>query len=289
MDIEELTKAQIVLLTLLVSFVTSIATGIVTVTLLEEAPPELTRTINRVVERTVERVVPSESQGAAAVTTKEVVTVVKEEDLITDSIGKNAASLVRIYALDAQRERGIFLGLGFFVSKDGVIATDSSLISIARTYIVTIDSGDEFRAEGVADEKTALLHVRQTVPEGEGPKTFTPVTFADLSSLKLGQSVISLSGKERTNIAVAVIAGMETEEVVVPIANEDQEEGGPTERRVTKLSHVETTIEPQGVFPGSPLVNIFGEVIGMHTAELAKETGNVRYIPVSLIEPTTLE
>src|ERR1043166_8139095 len=52
MDIEKLTKSQIVLLTLLVSFMTSIATGILTVPLLQQAPPEITKTVNREVDHT---------------------------------------------------------------------------------------------------------------------------------------------------------------------------------------------------------------------------------------------
>ena len=47
---ESLTKTQIVLLVLLVSFVTSLATGIVTVTLVNQAPQPVTHTINKVVE-----------------------------------------------------------------------------------------------------------------------------------------------------------------------------------------------------------------------------------------------
>ena len=45
-----LTKTQIVLLFLLVSFVTSLATGIVSVTLVNQAPQPVTHTINKVVE-----------------------------------------------------------------------------------------------------------------------------------------------------------------------------------------------------------------------------------------------
>src|SRR4029077_18213268 len=54
MDIEKLTKSQIVLLTLLVSFVTSIATGIVTVSLMDQAPPAIAQSVSRIVEHTVE-------------------------------------------------------------------------------------------------------------------------------------------------------------------------------------------------------------------------------------------
>src|ERR1035437_2208584 len=56
---EHLTKQQIVLLTLLVSFMTSIATGIVTVSLINQAPPNTTNTIERVIQKTVAAALPS--------------------------------------------------------------------------------------------------------------------------------------------------------------------------------------------------------------------------------------
>ena len=92
-NFDELNKHQLVLLTLLVSFVTSIATGIITYTLLQEAPVEVTQTINRVVERTIEKVTPSEGEPGTVV--KEI-QVVNEEDLVLESIDKIGKSVVRI-------------------------------------------------------------------------------------------------------------------------------------------------------------------------------------------------
>ena len=53
MDIEKLSKAQLVMLALLVSFMTSMSTGIVTVALMQQAPPSITQSVSKVVERTI--------------------------------------------------------------------------------------------------------------------------------------------------------------------------------------------------------------------------------------------
>src|SRR4051812_35957378 len=90
---EDLTKTQIVLLTLLVSFITSIATGIITSSLLAQAPQNVTQTIDRVVERTIQQVAPA-TPGTPS-TVKEV-TIVKEDDAIVASVDKSSKALVRI-------------------------------------------------------------------------------------------------------------------------------------------------------------------------------------------------
>src|SRR3989338_8034713 len=100
---EQLTKQQIVLVTLLVSFVTSIATGIVTVALMDQAPPGVTQTINRVVERTIEKVVPAPTQQTASVITKETI-VVKEDALVVEAVAKNTKSVVSIIAVSGEGE-----------------------------------------------------------------------------------------------------------------------------------------------------------------------------------------
>ena len=116
---EDLTKQQMVLLTLLVSFVTSMATGIITVALMNQVPQTMTQTINRVVERTIEKVVPTTPVNTQTVVTKETI-VVKEEDKIVESIGKNSDSIVRIYRTKVDGETSdVFVAIGVIISEDG--------------------------------------------------------------------------------------------------------------------------------------------------------------------------
>jgi hypothetical protein len=96
MNVEELNKSQLILLTLLVSFVTSIATCIVTVALVQQAPSTVTQNINRIVERTVEKVVPSQSQTASVITQEKTV-IIKETDLIAKAVAKASPSVAGIY------------------------------------------------------------------------------------------------------------------------------------------------------------------------------------------------
>ena len=127
---ENLNKQQIILLTLLVSFVTSIATGIVTVSLMDQAPAGVTQTINHVVERTIEKVVPSDTNPNQIV--KETV-VINEDDKVSEVIDKNRSALVRIYGTN---EGGIskFFGVGVEISKSGIIVGHSHPQGIINVY-----------------------------------------------------------------------------------------------------------------------------------------------------------
>ena len=277
MDIEQLTKSQMVLLALLVSFVTSIATGIVTVTLLDQAPPAVTQTISRVVERTIERVVPADQ--SASVVTKEITIVVKEEDLITGSIEKGSKSLVRITTAVVGTTTAptpeIFLGLGFIIATDGVVVTDSSLVAEGKMYTLTLASGMVYTASVVSqDEETGVALLKISV-EGEEISLATTIVLSKQKNPQLGQTVIALSGQERTTVAIGIIAGLAMEDVVV--ATEEEEE-----QTIQKLVRIDTTIDDTSVLPGSPLMNMFGEVVGLYSGVTGINTA--AYTPVAAIK-----
>lgn len=275
MDIEQLTKAQIVLLTLLVSFITSIATGIVAVALMDQAPAGVTQTINRIVERTVERVVQQSEMGDGSASVsrgaKEVTVVVKENDLITEAIEKNSATLVRISLYDSRIDDkvGTFVGLGFFVRADGIIATDPTLLLSRGTYIIVTGKGEHYVARPVVStvkSPVALLRLEKIT----GAEIFPIVVLAELNKLKLGQTIISLAGQERISVAVGVITDVET----TPAG----------EGESAAISRIKTDISDNRVSFGSPLFNMFGEVLGMHTAAVQSQ-GSASYLPISAIPP----
>ena len=91
MNIEELSKSQLILLTILVNFVTSVATGILTVSLIDHAPALVTQTVNRVVEHTIETV----AQAAPAAIIQ--APAPSNQDLVVSAIGAVASRAVAIY------------------------------------------------------------------------------------------------------------------------------------------------------------------------------------------------
>ncbi len=240
MDLEQLTKHQILLLTLLVSFVTSIATGIVTVSLMDQAPAGVTRVINQIVERTVETVTPT-NQGAAAVTTETTV-VVKQDDLVPQSIAAVQKSVIRIVAAGKNDliARGVIVGAG------GLAVTDREAINSAneRDFEAILYSGERVRLE-VPREETggALLFVEVATSTG-----FVSATLADPSKLTLGQTVLRISGMGSDTVGEGVIASL-----------------GEGEPRVVQASVTSAT-------PGSVLLTIFGEVIGVMTPSLSSSS-----------------
>ncbi len=260
MDIEQLNKTQIILLTLLVSFVTSIATGIVTVSLVNQAPQGITQTVNRIVERTIEKVVPEPAAatlGTSVVRTEKTV-VVREDDLAAQSIEKLQESFIRIIpkgSIDAAViARGIVIGPGLAI-------TDKGMLDFNTTYEAILPGG---KKAGItlrpfsSGSPAAILEL--ALPEGvEIPS----VVFADANNLKLGQSVIRLGGKARDAAAVGTVASL-------PDGSEGR--GVLIETNITSAT------------PGSILTTLFGEVVGMTTVESLVYGGEF-YIPIQAPRP----
>ena len=248
---EELTKTQLILMALLVSFVTSIATGIATVSLLERAPADITRVIDRVVERTIETITTKEGSVI------EKTIVVKEDDLITNSVAQIASSLVRLYQDGS--DGSDFLGLGFVVSTDGHVLTSAGLVTDGGVYTLRLADGERVESVVVSQDEvsgTALLEAVGVTSETK----FNPVVFGDAESARLGQGIIVVSGEEN-NVSTGIISNIRRSTL------EDSD----------KITSIRTTIAPAAALIGTPLSNLFGEIIGL---KVSPESD--RFLPVGL-------
>jgi S1-C subfamily serine protease len=249
---EDLNKNQIILLTLLVSFVTSIATGIITVSLLQQAPVEVTRNINNIVEKTIERVVPSNTLTS---TTKEVTTVVvKEDDMIIESINKNLKSVVRVFERDAISDIVSFYGIGLVISKDGMIITSRKTITPTNIYTVKFYDGKQFTLApiGIDGKTNSILFVANQTDKAK--YDFIPAKFSS-SEPQLGQTIISLGGSVTNSVSVGRI-------ISLPI-----KESGVGTTTTKYISSIEADTSSNDVVLGSPLFDLSGYVIGMKLSD----------------------
>lgn len=266
---EELNKNQIVLLTLLISFVTSIATGIMTNALLQEAPIEVTRNINRIVEKTIETVTPA----VPSTTQKEVTTVVvKEEDQIIDSINKNVKSIVRISTKETITGEVSLYGIGLVYNKEGFIVADKKTISSLYKYIATMSDGTDFvlTPTGV-DKQTNFIVFKPVIPESTDPKApayvFSPASFSDVD-LKLGQTLVGLGGVSSNSIAVGRVTTL------------DFKTSGTGTSTVKTISNIDTDLSTKDLLSGSPAFNLSGDIVGIKLSN----DGLRSFTPVSVLK-----
>jgi hypothetical protein len=246
MELEKLTKSQIVLLTLLVSFVTSIATGIVTVSLMEDAPPTITQTVNRIVERTVETVAPSQP---AAVATIEKEVLVSESEQLARAIERVAPSVVRLY-VPGKDESGndirVFVGHAVVASSDGALIADAGTpdgsLTALRADSIEVPVNVAARPEG-----SPLIRLQASAPSGSN-LTWEPATFLQ-EKARLAAPMIAIGGRTGTRVAQGIVTGF----------------GGPEKDGAP--SYVETDIASDTIAVGSPLVGIDGSVRAIATGE----------------------
>ncbi|PCI29715.1 hypothetical protein COB52_02275 [Candidatus Kaiserbacteria bacterium] len=243
MNLEELNKSQIVLLTMLVSFVTSIATGIVTVALIEEAPTDVTRVIQRVVERTVETVSPA-AQQATIITTERTI-IIKESDLIAAAIADNKSKIVSV----VRNFDGAFVSLGVFIDNQGTLAMDASALKKDVVYGIDV-GGEEFLPVSIKYEGgargIALLQV-------EAERIGVEEIKASETPLHLGQTTVAFVG-----------GGSITQGIITSL-------GGS--------GFIDTSISGTKMAPGAPLISVDGEVIGLSTG-VSREISEASFAPI---------
>ncbi len=280
---EDLTKKQMVLLMLLVSFVTSLSTVVVTLSILDEVPEAAPQTIlQRVIQRVTDKSEDVSERGEV---------VIKEEDLVIEVAAQASPAVVSIVAAKdlpvVQRfffdpfgsgdisggteHREIGRGSGFIVSKDGMLVTNRHVVSdLEAEYTVILSSGNTYQANVLARDP---VHDIAILTIDGGPFPFVPLGNSD--TIRIGQTVIAIGnalGEFDNTVSVGILSGKER--TLTAFGGS----AGPSD--LQRVLQTDAAINPGN--SGGPLLNTAGEVIGINTA-IVSGAENIGFaVPVNI-------
>ncbi len=161
-------------------------------------------------------------------------------------------------------------GTGFIVSPDGMILTNKHVVSDASAeFTVLMNDGQKKPARVLARDPSQDIAVLKI----EGAP-FPLVRLGDSGGIKIGQSVIAIGnalGEFRNTVSVGVVSGLQRSVVA----------GGPgvASEVLQELIQSDAAINPGN--SGGPLINLRGEVVGINTA-MAQGAENIAFaIPIN--------
>lgn len=197
MNIEDLTKSQLILLTVLVNFVTAVATGILTVSFLDTAPPVVTQTVNRIVEHTVETV--TQATPAAVIQAPKP----SVEDLITAAFAADSARSIVLY--DPKQGTSTPIASGTFLPKaQAAIAIEDA--ALTKEVLIGFADGSIVAASlSHADADIAIYGFADKAALPSMPA----LSLIAAKDLKVGQTALALTpdGNAATGIVSKVSDG----------------------------------------------------------------------------------
>lgn len=317
MRMEQLSKTQLVLLVLLVSFMTSLVTGIVTVTLVAQGPVPITDTVHRVVEKTIEKVVPAEPQSATAAAAgsdgqeKEAVRVITQEDLVVETVStvspavgsviatKDIPVLERVY-VDPFGENSPLKEFfppdilrDFLVPQLRQNGTQKQEVSSGTGFFVSADGLILTNRHVVADTKATYTMILNDESRLDVDVLARDPIY-DIAVLKVRTadrkfSFISFGDSDSIKVGQNVIAignalGEFRNTVSVGVVSGLQRtvvaSGGASTETLQGLIQTDAAINPGN--SGGPLLDLVGAAIGINTA-VAEGAQNVGFaLPINL-------
>ena len=173
------------------------------------------------------------------------------------------------------------IGSGFVVSSDGLIVTNKHVVSnTALAYKVSTSDGSSFDAKTISRDPNndiAVIKIDPAEASGGG-KVLKLVELGDSGNLQVGQFVIAIGtalGEFRNTVTTGVISGL----------GRGIDAGSNFQGYVERLDNViqtDAAINPGN--SGGPLLNSFGQVIGINVA-VAQGANNIAFsIPINTVK-----
>ncbi len=261
---EDLTKQQIILLALLVSFVSSIATGIVTISLVQQDEPATeTQTINRIVERTIQSV--SDTPASASVAKNTETIVVREDQAVVNAISKANKGIVRIY-VSYGGAKPSFTGLGVIVSSSGKIVAKISSASDG-IFTAQLDGGNTVSVSRKSFDAVTGLSVLQDDQNSnpQSARVYSGAILGDSQKISVGQTSVLIAGDVSPIVATGIISSVEREGGPYPATN--------------PVKTIQSSVKDATFISGAILINLSGEILG-----IKDQSQNSSFVPSGIIK-----
>ena len=184
MNVEELSKSQLLLLTILVNFVTSIATGILTVSLLDQAPPVVTKTVNQIVDHTIQTVA-----AAAPIIAPTPAPAPSNQELVTTALAAAEARTVLIYGPDGTSTPAI--AIGTYLPGSRAVAT--TVVDGLPTQAIIVFSNGTTSPASLAHQGGGIA-IYGFADAGKLPSAPTPALIS-ATKLALGETALAITNK----------------------------------------------------------------------------------------------
>ena len=191
---------------------------------------------------------------------------------IAEQVSPSAVSIL------ASTGAGTSQGTGVILDEEGTILTNDHVVGEARSLQITTSDGRSYTASPVGtDPTTDLAVIRLDSP----PDDLQPATFADSSTVAVGQPVMALGtplGLENT-VTTGIVSALDR-----PVTASGEETDG-SDTTYTSAIQTDAAINPGN--SGGPLVDAAGQVIGINTAiaSIPNESGQAGSIGLGFAIP----
>ena len=175
-----------------------------------------------------------------------------------------------VVSITCQGSRSASSGTGVVLSVDGYIVTNAHVVENAHTYTVQLTDDRTFSARLVGcDDISDLAVLRIDCTD------LTPAQFGDSSTLRVGDTVVAIGDP-----LGAAFRGTYTNGIVSAI-NRDVDMNGRT------MTLIQTNAALNSGNSGGPLINCYGQVIGINTMKIGAFTDTAGVEGLGFAIPST--
>lgn len=171
-------------------------------------------------------------------------TVLSLQEIYTKTINS-------VVSISCSYRGGTATGTGVILSDDGYIVTNCHVVENAAQIQVLLHDGRTQEAFLVGTDAVTDLAVLQITADG-----LVPATLGDASSLRVGDTVVAIGDPLGIELRGTMTNG------IISAINRDIDVGG------RRMSLIQTNAALNTGNSGGPLINTFGQVIGINTLKI---------------------